>query len=301
MFEKFRRRLTGLGAPHPCERRIEELQTRQQVLEARLAELKSSFVTQSLKMREQTILTQQRRLARTSQRAARPATPLDPSTVLAELAKRFPRAFPIWQELFENGRREYEARPETSLSVMGNPGAQAFRQFLSIYLDCHVLDIGCGPQAMPLYFEGYDIERLAGIDPLPGVSHRNFEFVEGFAEFLPWPDGEFDTVTVATSLDHVLCIDMVLSEIRRVLRPSGHCVVWVGFIPGSPIYDPNALNIEAIDQYHIFHFDRDWFLDLMTKYFTLEEEFPFDSGSYFYAFTRQNIPMDGDRVKEKGE
>jgi ubiquinone/menaquinone biosynthesis C-methylase UbiE len=301
MFERFVRRLKGLGAPHPCERRIEELQTKQQALEARFAELKSNFVAQSLKIREQAILAQQRRLARTIRHAARPAAPFDRSVMLAKLAERFPLAFPLWQQLFENGRREYEIRPTTSLSVMGNPGARAFRQFLSIYLEGHVLDIGCGPQAMPLYFEGYDIERLAGIDPLPGVPHRNFEFVEGFAEFLPWPDGEFDTVTVATSLDHVLCLDMVLSEIRRVLRPSGRCVIWVGFIPGSPRYDPNAVNIEAIDQYHIFHFDRDWFLDLMAKYFTLEEEFPFEFGSYFYAFTQKSILMDGDRVKANAE
>jgi SAM-dependent methyltransferase len=301
MLETFLRRLKSLGAPHPCERRIEELQTKQQALEERIAELQSDFVTQSLKIREQGMLAHQRRLARSGRRVARPATPFDRGIVLAKLAERFPRAFPIWRELFENGRREYEVRPETSLSVVGNAGAQAFRQFLSIYLEGHVLDIGCGPQAMPLYFEGYNIERLAGIDPLPGVPHRNFEFVEGFAEFLPWPDREFDTVTIATSLDHVLCLDMVLSEIRRVLRPSGRCVIWVGFIPGSPAYDPNAVNIQAIDQYHIFHFDRDWFLDLMAKYFTLEEEFPFRFGSYFYAFTQKNISADDDWLAAKGK
>jgi hypothetical protein len=90
---------------------------------------------------------------------------------------------------------------------------------------------------------------------------------------------------------------MVLSEIRRVLRPCGHCIIWVGFVPGSPVYDPNALDIEAVDQYHLFHFDRDWFLDLMAKYFILEEEFPFKFGSYFYAFARKDIPMDGDSVE----
>ena len=216
-------------------------------------------------------------------REARRAATRDMNADLKQLERMFPRAFPIWSQLFENAKVEYEARPSESLSVASNPGAELFRKYVSAELAGHVLDIGCGPLELPHYFAGQTIERLAGIDPLAGKPNRQFEFVQGLAEFLPWMDGEFDSVVIATSLDHVISLDMVFSEVRRVLAPNGIVAIWVGFVKGAKEYDPSAEDVAAIDSYHLFHFDRPWFLDYVNKYFVVTDELAVDSVSYFYS------------------
>jgi len=56
---------------------------------------------------------------------------------------------------------------------------------------------------------------------------------------------------------------------------------------GAPEYDPLAETIEALDDYHIFHFDRPWFLKLIQKYFDIQEEFATDSQSTFYSLKKK--------------
>jgi SAM-dependent methyltransferase len=202
------------------------------------------------------------------------------------LKATFPHLFPIWDELFENARVEYEERPVGNLSVAGNRTSASFGKFLSLYAHGSVLDVGCGIQELPSYLDGLVIDRLAGVDPLASPVKRKFEFVQGFAEFLPWENEEFDLVVAATSLDHVVSLDMALSEIKRVLRPGGYFVTWVGFVAGAKPYDPTQPNISPIDRFHLFHFDREWFVELMARYFTLEEEFALDVESHFFALLK---------------
>ena len=167
-------------------------------------------------------------------RKPRPAIMIPLSSSYKKLEKKFPSVFPIWHELFENGRREYENAPEQNLSVDGNDGAEAFRLFLMPHIRGHVLDIGCGPQEMPVYLKGHPYDRLAGLDPLPSRTQRNFEFAEGIAEFNPWPDEEFDVVIAATSLDHVISLDIgaVRNQSRYAtrwsLRSVGRLHTWIG-------------------------------------------------------------------------
>jgi ubiquinone/menaquinone biosynthesis C-methylase UbiE len=149
-----------------------------------------------------------------------------------------------------------------------------------------VLDVGCGIQEFPSYLDGLVIDRFAGVDPLASPVERKFEFVQSFAEFLPWENKQFDVVVAATSLDHVVSLDMALSEIKRVLRPGGYFVTWVGFVEGAKPYDPARPDISPVDRFHLFHFDREWFVELMARYFTLEEEFALDVESHFFALLK---------------
>jgi SAM-dependent methyltransferase len=247
-------------------------------LETKVAQMVSS----SLNLRERIGL----RISREATRIPRkphPATTRDMHADLKELERLFPNVFPIWSKLFENARVEYTERPNASLSVADNPGAELFRKYLLAELSGHVLDIGCGPLSLPHYLVGQNVDRIAGIDPLPGAQHREFEFFQGFAEFLPWPNAEFDAVVVATSLDHVMSLDMAFAEIKRVLVPDGVLAMWVGFVKGAKQYDPLAENIVPIDSFHVFHFDRPWFLELVNKYFVVTDELVVDSVSVFYS------------------
>jgi SAM-dependent methyltransferase len=184
-------------------------------------------------------------------------------------------AYALWRPLIDVNKGAYEGLPIDSCSVPGHPMATLFRFFLAPYLKGRVLDIGCGPQAVPSYLEGYPVEALYGIDPLSEPINHPFKFFKGLAEFLPWTDAQFNLVIAATSLDHVLLLDKVFTEVRRVLRPDGCFVVWISFIPGSKHYDPYQKTIEKVDKYHLFHFDREWFLKEIDPFFTVFEEFVF--------------------------
>ena len=195
-----------------------------------------------------------------------------------------PAAFAVWRRLLEVNAEAYEGFPVDSCSVVGHPLAEFFCEYLRSYLVGSVLDIGCGPQPVPRYLLEYPVERIAGIDPLGAPVPHPFVFVQGAAEFLPWPDGTFDTVVASTSLDHVLLPDRVMQEICRVLKPGGHFVTWVSFMAGAKPYDPYSTNVEAIDKFHLFHFDGPTFEALMSEYFVTRERYFADQQSSFWSF-----------------
>jgi len=191
------------------------------------------------------------------------------------LEKAAPRGYRIWRELVDVNKNTYEGFPVHSCSVEGHPKAELFQLFLRPHLRGAVLDIGCGPQPVPCYLNNYPLNKLAGIDPLLPATEHPFVFVQGVAEFLPWSDSSFDTVVVSTSLDHVFLLDKVFQEIHRVLRPDGSFITWITFVPGARKYDPYSDDVAPIDQYHLFHFDKPWFDDMIKPYFVIADDFVF--------------------------
>jgi len=137
----------------------------------------------------------------------------------------------LWEALQANGEQAYDIDPPSSLSVGDRDDVRAFARFAQ--LDGRVLDVGCGPQALPSYAAGMPGE-LVGIDPLAGEQPRDFAFVKGIAEYLPFADATFDRVLFATSLDHVLAPALALAEARRVTARGGAVIVWFGEQAAAP-------------------------------------------------------------------
>lgn len=212
-------------------------------------------------------------------------SPLTVAEQLHQLKELEPHAFDLWWQCFLNGEKEYARSKEGNLSYGAHPGAAKFNRFVIPWLQGNVLDIGCGPQLLPTYFHGAinnpDI-HLFGIDPLEG--DHPFEFYRGFAEFLPWQANCFDVIICATSLDHCLSLSKTLDEIKRVLKPGGKCLIWVGFIPGAKAYEPKSQTLLAVDNFHLFHFDRPWFEDLLASYFSLIQFETQGPEGCFYVF-----------------
>jgi SAM-dependent methyltransferase len=202
------------------------------------------------------------------------------------LRQLHPSAFEVWQQLFEAGRLEYERAPQQNLSVQGHADAEVFRAFIAPYMYGSILDVGCGPQALPVYLRGFQLDRVAGLDPLPGAAERRFEFRQGIAEFLPWADSQFDVVLFATSLDHVLSLEKTLEEVHRVLRPGGKCIVWAGLIPGSAPYRPDIEPVKAVDEYHLFHLSEETLIAAFASRFELLEGVVHAKMHGFYVFAR---------------
>lgn len=131
----------------------------------------------------------------------------------------------LWGKLEANAARAYELDPPSSLSIGDRADARLFAEFSR--LEGLILDVGCGPQALPSYAEGM-AESFVGIDPLPGTQPRTFAFAQAIAEYLPFRDGVFDRVLFATSIDHLLLPELALAETRRVSKSGGMVCIWLG-------------------------------------------------------------------------
>lgn len=62
-----------------------------------------------------------------------------------------------------------------------------------------------------------------------GYADKNIQMIWGDAQSLPFPTGVLDYVLCVSILDHLENMPQALSEIRRVLKPSGRLIV--GIIP----------------------------------------------------------------------
>jgi SAM-dependent methyltransferase len=118
---------------------------------------------------------------------------------------------------------EDQARPDESDSEVGFfCSALAGRR--------RVLDLGCGT-GVTLAGLARCVGTVCGLDASPAMlalaarglcrvpSIRSVALVRGLAEALPFPDGTFDGIAVAGTLESVDAPDLVLSELSRVTVP----------------------------------------------------------------------------------
>lgn len=262
-----------------------------QRLEQRMQEMENKQTVQILKLRA--ALTQLHSRQQTDFLVSsryQPATPKTYETYLTELEALDPETFPVWQQCFEVGRLAYLADPDSSCSTEHNLYATVFQSFVANHATGHLLDQGCGIHGLPYYLEGYPSALISAIEPLELVAPVDFEVVRGFAEFLPWPDDSFATIVNGTSLDHVLCLETALQETYRVLQPEGKFLVWIASMHGAKPFDKTKRPIQAIDQFHLFHFHEQWFEALMAKQFKIVDKLTFPTASFdhiFYAFKKR--------------
>lgn len=112
-----------------------------------------------------------------------------------------------------------------------------------------VLQIGAAALG-EIHFIDSTFARVA-VDPLASFYGRNYgdqwtegvTYIEGVGESLPFPSDSIDVVVYSNLLDHVIDLDSVLTETRRVLRRDG--VLWMI----NHAYDrPAALIRRALEQ-----------------------------------------------------
>ena len=93
--------------------------------------------------------------------------------------------------------------------------------------ESQVLDLGCGRGGVVELF-WHDVKLAAGLDPdVPSLAeHRapGMPVIRGRGEHLPFAGESFDLVVCLWVLEHIENPEVVLSEVRRVLRPGGHFV-----------------------------------------------------------------------------
>ncbi len=93
-----------------------------------------------------------------------------------------------------------------------------------------VLDIGCGRKPYRELFG--KVDRYVGIDiENPGHNHLNEQidlFFDGIN--IPLKDSSFDTIVLFQVIEHVRDLDLLILEIKRVLRPKGKVLISFPFI-----------------------------------------------------------------------
>lgn len=134
----------------------------------------------------------------------------------------------VWEQLQENGVVSYNAAPTQNLGVGPREDFRMFADFCGFHGD--VLDVGVGPQRCPTHIEyaAGTGARFYGIDPLRGDQPRDYAFVQGLGEYLPFRDRTFSQVLFVTSMDHFIDPREPLREAMRVLARDGEICVWLG-------------------------------------------------------------------------
>lgn len=163
-----------------------------------------------------------------------------------------------WDCLQANGLVSYREDPEHNLAVGDRRDCLEFSEFCRF--DGLVLDVGCGPQPWPAYFQLHSTgTRFVGVDPLIEEPTGQYLQLRAVGEYLPFRSSVFDHVVFATSLDHVVDPMRAVTEARRVCRQGGEIDVWIG--EKSPSAPPLAASpawylqlqkpAEAQDVFHL--------------------------------------------------
>jgi SAM-dependent methyltransferase len=93
-----------------------------------------------------------------------------------------------------------------------------------------LLDLGCG--TVPCYEMYRDrVDTVTCTDWLQSLhGSRHLDFVSDLTAELPLAPRTFDTVVLTDVLEHLPDPDVVLAEMRRVLRPGGKAIIAVPFL-----------------------------------------------------------------------
>ena len=137
--------------------------------------------------------------------------------------------------------------------------------------NCKILEIGSG--ATPLV-DFYGAGTRISLDPLADFYKENFkylnessvEYVNAMAEELKYDDNYFDLVICRNVIDHVADVDLVLSEMKRVIKPNGIVFIGINVFAGPLL----AFRTVFKDPEHPYTFSQKSVKRLLLKYFKVE-------------------------------
>jgi SAM-dependent methyltransferase len=105
-----------------------------------------------------------------------------------------------------------------------------------------VLDIGCGNGGVlrELHHRGY--QHLHGLEisdyAIERLGAEGITMHRGVLPSIDLPDASFDVVIASQVLEHIIRRQRLLREIRRVLKPGGHALIFVPDNCLGPIDEP---------------------------------------------------------------
>ncbi|HDL02433.1 MAG TPA: class I SAM-dependent methyltransferase [Candidatus Pacearchaeota archaeon] len=130
---------------------------------------------------------------------------------------------------------QYKFEPLEKMAEQGVRDVTVRLDFLLKESSGKVLDVGCynGFYSFELAKKGCDVIGIdmleMAVDYANGLVNveTNIKFVKGYAENLPFSDGEFDTTIISHTLEHVFDHERSLSEAVRVTKNKGKLIAIV--------------------------------------------------------------------------
>ncbi|MFH7027934.1 MAG: class I SAM-dependent methyltransferase [Heteroscytonema crispum UTEX LB 1556] len=135
------------------------------------------------------------------------------------------------------------------LAALGVGGEARFRQLalqgLTIHSDTKILDLCCG-SGQATEFLVKSSQNVTGLDASPLSLKRarqnvpQAQYVEAFAEEMPFADNEFDVVHTSAALHEMQPEQLrkILNEVYRVLKPGGVFALVDFHNPDNPLFVP---------------------------------------------------------------
>lgn len=140
------------------------------------------------------------------------------------------------------------------LAALSVGGEARFRQLalqgLTITSDTKILDLCCGSGQTTKFLVQYS-QNVTGLDASPRSLERakqnvpQAEYVEAFAESMPFADAQFDIVHTSVALHEMQSeqLQQIIKEVYRVLKPNGVFTLidfhkptnWL-FVPGISLF-----------------------------------------------------------------
>jgi len=147
--------------------------------------------------------------------------------LVPELGKGAGGDLPLWRAHQKKMWREYQDGVEGIFTSEGNTMGRDVGEIIARSGGRLCLDVGCGALAWPVYMAASS-ERVEwiGVDPFLGDAARQFPFVQGLGEYLPFLPEVFDGALYASTIYHQLEPRRSLRRVRSVLKPMGKLFVW---------------------------------------------------------------------------
>ncbi|EMI57737.1 class I SAM-dependent methyltransferase [Rhodopirellula sallentina] len=137
-----------------------------------------------------------------------------------------------------------------------------------------MLDVACGPGLVACHFAS-KVRHVTGIDLTPEMLRQardlqttrgieNAEWIEGYADRLPFDEASFDLVVTRYSMHHFQNPDAVLREMVRVCKPGGRVLVADVSLPQEHVEHYDELE-RYRDPSHVHALSRGEFADALVS------------------------------------
>ena len=151
--------------------------------------------------------------------------------------------------------------------------------YIKLYPNCTLLDIGCGFEARlllaaePYIGQGFGIDRRA-----PKLCNSKIKTIKSdFGQKLPFDDQTIDFITLLAVLEHIDDDLNMLKECSRILRPGGGMLLTVPSWRAKPILEFLSLRLNLVNKEEILdhkrYYSKEDLLILCSKVPNLEITF----------------------------
>ena len=124
-----------------------------------------------------------------------------------------------------------------------------------------ILDVGCGSGGILRHLQGLGYRHLHGLEisryAIRRLGDEGIKMHYGVLPAIALPQARFDVVIVSQVLEHIIRRRRFLSEVRRVLKPGGHALIFVPDDCLGPISEPE----------HVVKYNARSLREFVQKYF----------------------------------